>query len=85
MSTTSADQRARGSRRLRRAPGRAGALHVITGTARRGAETFATDLVRSLAERGRPGKAVALTADDDANPLPVPVLGERPFGPGTLL
>ncbi len=41
-------------------------------------------MVASLAERGRPGKTVALTADDESNPLPVPVLGGRAFGPGTL-
>ncbi len=59
-------------------------LHVITGTARRGAETFAVDLAEALADRGRSGRTVALTGDSTPGGLPVDVLGDRPLGIRTL-
>jgi glycosyltransferase involved in cell wall biosynthesis len=62
-----------------------GVLHVITATSRRGAETFAVDLAAALAERGRPGRTVALTTDPSGSGFAVPVLGRRPLGFRTIL
>jgi glycosyltransferase involved in cell wall biosynthesis len=83
MSSTSTDRSARG--------GSSGStstatpvLHVITGTTRRGAETFAVDLSDALIERGRRGRTVALTADAGGAGLDVPALGGRPLGIDTL-
>lgn len=59
-------------------------LHVITGTTRRGAETFAVDLASALAERGREGRTVALTADASGAGLDVPALGPTSLGPATI-
>ena len=59
-------------------------LHVITGTVRRGAETFAVDVANALEARGRSGRVVALTGDDAPGNLPVDVLGRSALGPGTL-
>jgi glycosyltransferase involved in cell wall biosynthesis len=64
--------------------GRTGVLHVITGTARRGAETFAVDLADALAERGRTGRVVALTASGWGSVLDVPTLGRRRLSTRTL-
>jgi glycosyltransferase involved in cell wall biosynthesis len=75
---------ARRSRFSREASARPGVLHVITGTARRGAETFAVDLAEALAERGRSGRTVALAGDTAPGALPVDVLGRRPRGAQTL-
>lgn len=81
MSSTVAEGR-RKSRRDRTLA--APVLHVITSTARRGAETFAVDLWTELAGRGRPGRTVALVDGGPAG-LPVPVLGSSRFGLRTLL
>lgn len=59
-------------------------LHVITSTARRGAESFAVDLVFALGEAGHHAEVNALVASDLTNSLPVPVLGDRLLAPGTL-
>lgn len=77
-------ERTRGSRSSGSTSARPGVLHVITGTARRGAETFAVDLADALAERGRSGRTVALTGDAAPGGLPVDVLGDRPLGMRTL-
>ena len=83
MADTSTE-RSRGNRSSRSTFTRTGVLHVITGTARRGAETFAVDLAEALAERGRSGRTVALTRDSAPGGLPVDVLGDRPLGTRTL-
>src|SRR5687768_13330261 len=59
-------------------------LHVITGTSRRGAETFALDLAVALDKRGRSGRTVALAAGPHPE-LDVPTLGRKALGLGTLL
>lgn len=60
-------------------------LHVVTASQRRGAEVFASDLVGALADRGHPGRLVALTAGPGgADQLGAHVLGTAPFAPGTL-
>lgn len=50
-------------------------LHVITSTARRGAETFAVDLAARLCEVGDEARVVTLTASDEGAPHAVPTLG----------
>jgi glycosyltransferase involved in cell wall biosynthesis len=50
-------------------------LHVVTSTARRGAETFAVDLVARLEEQSQSATVVALTASDLPRPHPIPALG----------
>jgi len=50
-------------------------LHVITSNARRGAETFAVDLVQSLGRHGHEGHVVALTASDSDRVHAAPHLG----------
>lgn len=62
-----------------------GALHVITGTARRGAEVFAQDLAADLAARGRDVRVVALAGDPYASGATVPTLGPGRLAPSTLL
>jgi glycosyltransferase involved in cell wall biosynthesis len=57
---------------------------VITGTARRGAETFALDLAEALSERGRSGRVVALAPSPGTAGIDVPTLGRRPLGRDTL-
>lgn len=59
-------------------------LHVITSTARRGAETFAVELVAELRRAGDEAEVVALTDDDDPAALDVTVLGPSRRSP-TLL
>lgn len=59
-------------------------LHVVRSTRRRGAETFGHQLSATLADRGMASRAVALTGSEAGHPLPLPVLGSRPLGPGTL-
>ncbi len=59
-------------------------LNVISSTQRRGAEMFATDLSADLRDRGVSTDLVALTAADDPESLPVPVLGRGTLGPATL-
>jgi glycosyltransferase involved in cell wall biosynthesis len=60
-------------------------LQVVSTTARRGAEVFATDLAAALGP-SRPVETVALAAADGHGPvLDLPVLGEgRPRSPATL-
>lgn len=81
--TTSTSERIRASSRGRRAT-RMGVLHVITSTARRGAEVFAVDLAEELAARGRHVRTVALAPGPDPNGLPVPTLGRTALGWRTL-
>jgi glycosyltransferase involved in cell wall biosynthesis len=50
-------------------------LHVITSTARRGAETFAVELAAELRRARDEAKVVALTSDDDPAAHDVVVLG----------
>ena len=57
-------------------------LHLITTTARRGAETVAVGLNESLRSRGLAGRVVALVAAEDG--YDVPVLGARRLGASTL-
>lgn len=76
--------RTRGSRSRFETPKRTAVLHVITGTVRRGAETFASDLAEALEARGRSGRIVALSGDSSPAALPVDVLGSRPLGSVTL-
>ena len=83
MPSTSTERSAAG-RSGGAAPVRTAVLHVITGTTRRGAETFAVDLALALAERGRAGRTVALTVDGSGAGLDVPALGRRPLGAGTI-
>jgi glycosyltransferase involved in cell wall biosynthesis len=50
-------------------------LHVVSSTARRGAETFAVDLVARLREKSEDATVVALTACGRPRPHRIPVLG----------
>lgn len=60
-------------------------LHLVTADQRRGAETFAADLVEALAARGRAGRLVALTgAPAGQEGVGAEVLGTDPFAPATL-
>jgi glycosyltransferase involved in cell wall biosynthesis len=59
-------------------------LNVISSTQRRGAEMFATDLVADLSDRGVSTDLVALTAADESESLPIPVLGRGTLAPATL-
>jgi glycosyltransferase involved in cell wall biosynthesis len=52
-----------------------GSFHLISSTDRRGAETFAVDLVRVLEHTGTPGTLAALAPGRGKSPLAVPVLG----------
>lgn len=56
-------------------------LHVITSTRRRGAEVFAVELAAALAERGFPGRVLALTGGGS---LEVDGVGRGRFDPRTL-
>jgi glycosyltransferase involved in cell wall biosynthesis len=60
-------------------------LNVISSTQRRGAEMFATDLVADLRDRGMSTELVALTAAEEPESLPLPVLGRGALAPATLL
>src|SRR5580692_12618752 len=60
------------------------AFHLISSTNRRGAETFAVDLVRLLADRGVKGTLAALEPGTGRGQLPVPVLGPSRWSPGGL-
>ncbi|MFZ0667338.1 MAG: glycosyltransferase family 4 protein [Acidimicrobiales bacterium] len=60
-------------------------FHLISSTDRRGAETFASDLVRFLADRGTPGTIASLAPGSSGSPLEVPVLGASRWSPGGLL
>jgi glycosyltransferase involved in cell wall biosynthesis len=61
-------------------PQPASVLHVISSTDRRGAETFAVDLHRALAGRGRSSEVVALTHGRAGGArLDVPTLGASRF------
>jgi glycosyltransferase involved in cell wall biosynthesis len=60
-------------------------FHLISSTDRRGAETFASDLVRFLADRGTPGTIASLAPGSGGSPLEVPVLGGSRWSPGGLL
>lgn len=60
-------------------------LHVITSTARRGAQTHAVELADELGRRdGHEPSVVALTSEEQAAALPVTAMGDRPLDPGTL-
>jgi glycosyltransferase involved in cell wall biosynthesis len=59
-------------------------LHVITSDARRGAETYAVNLAREMAEEGHESRTVALFPSGAAMPLDVPVLGPSRRSPETL-
>ena len=58
-------------------------LQVVTSTDRRGAETFAVDLMQVLEDRGFRVETVAL-APGSTGGLPVTPLGRRPLAVGTL-
>jgi glycosyltransferase involved in cell wall biosynthesis len=59
-------------------------LHVITSARRRGAEVFAVDLARALADRAVPSEVVALGPGDGGAVLDVETLGPAPLAPTTL-
>lgn len=59
-------------------------LHLITSNARRGAETFAVNLVDALNANGHQARVMALTASDAAEAHDVPVLGVQRRAVGTL-
>ena len=58
------------------------AFHLISSTDRRGAETFAVDLVRLLEQIGIEGTLAALAPGHGGAPLPVPVLGPTRWSVG---
>jgi len=60
------------------------AFHLISSTNRRGAETFAVDLVGFLAQRGIKGNLAALEPGSGPGQLPVPVLGPTRWSLGGL-
>ena len=59
-------------------------LHVITSTARRGAETFATDLVKELNLGAHEARVVALHLSPSEQTHDVPVLGASRRSPSML-
>jgi glycosyltransferase involved in cell wall biosynthesis len=59
-------------------------LHVIASDARRGAETYAVQLVAALRDHGDGARLVALVASDDPTAHDVPVLGSARRAPQTL-
>jgi glycosyltransferase involved in cell wall biosynthesis len=59
-------------------------LHVITSTARRGAETFAVELATELRRAGDAAQVVALTGEDDPAAHDVVVLGVSRRSPAIL-
>ena len=59
-------------------------LHVITSTARRGAETFATDLARELESSDHKARVVALHPSPSTQTHDVPVLGASRRSPAML-
>src|SRR6266536_2882854 len=63
-------------------------LHVVTASQRRGAETFAVDLVTAPGGADGSGPAghrlVALTDGPGGDELGVPALGTKPLGLATL-
>lgn len=60
------------------------ALHVLSSTARRGAEVFGATLSQSLAADGWDSRVVALAPSPSASALDVPVLGSAPLTMRTL-
>lgn len=60
-------------------------FHLISSTDRRGAETFASDLVTFLALRGVPGTIAALAPGQTRFPLDIPVLGNSRFSPAGMV
>ncbi len=58
------------------------AFHLIASTDRRGAETFAVDLVGLLDQAGSKGTVAALAPGRSGAPLPVPVLGATRWAVG---
>jgi glycosyltransferase involved in cell wall biosynthesis len=60
-------------------------LHVISTTARRGAQTFAVELTEELRRLGDNARVVALTADSDAAAHDVLALGSSRRSPSLLL
>lgn len=59
-------------------------LHLVTSDARRGAETFAVNLVDALNANGHRARVMALTASDAEEAHDVPVLGVQRRALGTL-
>jgi glycosyltransferase involved in cell wall biosynthesis len=59
-------------------------LHVITSNARRGAETFAVELVLALEALGLEARVVALTASENEQAHPAPHLGRSARSLDTL-
>ena len=59
-------------------------LHVVTSDARRGAETFAVDLVAALDAAGHRARVVALAASGMSEVHDVPTLGASRRAPNTL-
>lgn len=60
-------------------------LHVITSTARRGAQTHGVELAHELGRRdGHEPAVVALTDGGQAAGLPVTAMGDRPLAAATL-
>ncbi|MGH2625125.1 MAG: glycosyltransferase family 4 protein [Anaerolineales bacterium] len=59
-------------------------LHVVTSSARRGAEVFGYELCLALAAMGTPGRTVALVPGGEDAQLPVPTLGRRTLALSTL-
>ena len=59
-------------------------LHVVTSDARRGAETFAVDLVVALEEMGRRARVVALAGSGMGEVHDIPCLGATRRSAGTL-
>jgi glycosyltransferase involved in cell wall biosynthesis len=56
-------------------------MHLIASDARRGAETFAVDLVAELAGHGHEGTVVALTPSESQEVHEVPILGRSRRAP----
>ena len=61
-----------------------GVLHVVSTTDHRGAEVFASHLAAALEQHGHPGRIVALAPGPSSAQLPVPTLGARRLGVGSL-
>lgn len=61
-----------------------GSLHIVTSDARRGAETFAVELVTALQGAGHRAQIVALTASGREEVHDIPVLGARRRASSTL-
>lgn len=59
-------------------------LHVVTSDLRRGAETFALDLVTTLEQAGHDVRVVALSGSGTSEVYSIPTLGESRRSPGML-